>query len=122
VLEHETCPFLIEWGLMLVSTARGMVSFPVESFVIDDVVEVNRITTILPRSAVLSYPPMSITLSQSSITAGQRCFFTSDMLHPIIESIPNGWLTSMVPCQRFCYNDLAHHFSPYWAIATRGES
>jgi hypothetical protein len=78
--------------------------------------------TILPLSVVLSYPPMSITLSQTSVTAGRRCFFVSGVLHLIIRPVPNGGLAPMVPYGWLCCNDLAHRFSPLMGQRTLVES
>jgi hypothetical protein len=75
----------------------------VTSSVIDDVVEVNRIVTMLPMLVVLSYPPMSISLSETSVTTGQRCFFVSGALCLIVRLVPN---------RRLYCNDLAHRFGP----------
>jgi hypothetical protein len=84
----------------------------VTSSVIDDVVEVNRIVTMLPMLVVLSYPPMSISLSETSVTTGQRCFFVSGALCLIVRLIPNRGLVPMVPYRRLYCNDLAHRFGP----------
>jgi hypothetical protein len=57
----------MEWGLMLVSTTVAQRPFLVVSSVVDDVVDVGRIVTIRPLSAVLSYSPTSITFSQAFV-------------------------------------------------------
>jgi hypothetical protein len=52
---------------MLVSTTVAQRPFLVASSIIDDVVDVGRIATIRPLSAVLSYSPTSITFSQAFV-------------------------------------------------------
>jgi hypothetical protein len=71
-----------------------------------------RIATILLLLVVLSYPPMSVIISQASVVAGRRCFFTLGMLRPISRPVSNGELTTLVSSQRFCCNNLACRFSP----------
>jgi hypothetical protein len=53
---------------------RGRHPCPKASSVVDDVVEVRWIGVILPLPVALSYPPMSETLNQVSVSTGERCF------------------------------------------------
>jgi hypothetical protein len=38
---------------------------------------------------VLSYPSPRIVISQTSVVASQRCFLTSGMIDPIVQSVSN---------------------------------
>jgi hypothetical protein len=71
--------------------------YPVASSVINDIVEVSWIASTLPMPTVPGYLPTSIILGQASVSAGQRCFFTSGALGLIARLITNGGLTPMVP-------------------------
>jgi hypothetical protein len=84
----------------------------VASSINNDVVKVGRIMIVLSLPVALSYPPSCIIVSQSSISTGRGCFFTSGTLCLISRLITNGRLTPKVSDQQRCCNDLTHRFSP----------
>jgi hypothetical protein len=75
---------------------RGQRPCPIVSSVIDDVAKVGWIATIFTLSAVLSYPPMSIVVSQVPVFASWGSFFTSGMLCLIGRLVTNRGLAPMV--------------------------
>jgi hypothetical protein len=70
VPKHGTCPTLMAWWLVLVSTTVGMASLPDASSFVDDIAEVGWVTTKLTLLVVLSYPSSSIIIDQTSVFAG----------------------------------------------------
>jgi hypothetical protein len=82
------------------------------SLIVDDITKVSQTVTIFTLLAALSYPLMSIIVSQASVAADQGCFFASGVLHPISRPVSKGGITPMDFVRRFCYNDLVHCLSP----------
>jgi hypothetical protein len=82
------------------------------SLVVDDITKVSQTATIFTLLAALSYPLMSIIVSQAPVAADQGCFFASGVLHLISRPVSKGGITPMVFIRQLCYNDLAHCLSP----------
>jgi hypothetical protein len=94
------------------SAAGGRRPCPEASSIANDVVNVNRITTILLLPAALSYLSTSVVIGQMSIAADRRSFFTLSAHHPIGRLVSNGGLAPLVSSRRFCCDNPACRFSP----------
>jgi hypothetical protein len=86
------------------------------SLIIDDIVEVSKITTIFSLLAVLGYLPPSVIVGQVSISTGWGCFLASVNRFPT-EGSPR-FLSDDSSTAMICPTAS----DPWWAKAMSGES